>query len=44
VSIKDNTDWEKRLTSTDLWHHVTLTPEEIKIIVFNKGTSQGLKG
>lgn len=44
MSIKEITDWEKRLTSTDLWHHVTLTPEEIKITVFNKGTSQGLKG
>jgi len=27
-----------------LWHQVTLTPDEIKIIVFNRGTPQGLKG
>lgn len=27
-----------------LWHHVTLTPEDTKIIVFKRGTSQGLKG
>ena len=26
-----------------LWAQVTLTPEEIKIMVFNKGTPQGLK-
>ena len=25
-----------------MWDHVTLTPEEIKIIVFNKGTPHGL--
>jgi len=26
------------------WAQVTLTPEETKIIVFNRGTPNGLKG
>ena len=26
------------------WHQVTVTPEESKITVFNRGTSKGLKG
>ena len=26
------------------WDHVTVSPEEIKIIVFIKGISNGLKG
>jgi len=43
VTFKDKTVCLWKLASNLLWAQVTLTPEESKIIVFNKGTLQGLK-
>jgi hypothetical protein len=43
VTSKPVTLWLWRLVSIALWHHVTLIPEDNKIIVFNIGTSIGLK-
>lgn len=35
---------EKLLERIEWWDHVTVNPEEIKIIVFKRGISKGLKG
>lgn len=35
---------EKLLVRIEWWDHVTVNPEEIKIMVLRRGISKGLKG